>query len=158
MTYFEDVELGDGAELGRHTFAAEEIIAFARRWDPQPFHTDPVAAKDSLFGDLCASGWHTVCTWMRLNVEASERLIAEARAAGGPIPRFGPSPGIFDLKWPKPVFVGDTISYRWTFVEKRETNSRPEWGLLTYLAEGTNQDDEPVMTFNGRFFMGRRPE
>ena len=157
MIYYEDVELGTRVELGSHTFSKDEIIAFATRWDPQRFHVDEDAANASLFGGLCASGWHTACVWMRLNVEDSQRRTAEALAAGRPAPKYGPSPGIFDLKWLRPVFVGDTVSYSWTMIDKRETNSRPEWGLLTYSAEGVNQDGKPVLTFKGRFFMGRRP-
>ena len=157
MIYYEDVELGYRSELGSHTFTEEAIVAFAQRWDPQVFHIDAEAARKSLFGGLCASGWHTVCVWMRLNVDDTHRRIAEATAAGGPVPKFGPSPGIFDLKWPRPVYVGDTVSYSWTMIDKRETNSRPEWGLMTYSAEGLNQNGDPVLAFNGRFFMGRRP-
>jgi len=154
--YFDDLEIGFKADLGSHAFSAEEIVSFAKRWDPQRFHVDADAARESLFGALCASGWHTACVWMRLNVEDGKRRTAAAAAAGEPLPRFGPSPGIFDIKWPRPVFVGDTVFYSWTILEKRESRSRPEWGIVTYLAEGFNQDDKPVLTFNGRFFLGRR--
>ena len=155
--YFDDLEIGYRAELGSHTFTAEEIVAFAKRWDPQPFHVDAEKAKHTLFGSLCASGWHTACMWMRLNVDDGVRRTKAAAAAGEPLPRFGPSPGIFDLKWPRPVYVGDTVSYSWTIVDKRESKSRPEWGIVTYMAEGDNQDGKPVLTFHGRFFLGRRP-
>jgi acyl dehydratase len=154
--YFDDLEIGYKAELGSHTFTAEEIVAFAKRWDPQPFHVDPEKAKQTLFGSLCASGWHTACMWMRLNVDDGVRRTEAAAAAGEPPPRFGPSPGIFDLKWPRPVYVGDTVSYSWTIMDKRESKSRPEWGIVTYMAEGHNQDGKPVLTFHGRFFLGRR--
>lgn len=157
MIFFEDAELGFRADIGQHTFTADEIVAFARRWDPQPFHVDADAAKKSLFGGLCASGWHTACMWMRLNVDDLKRRALEAVRAGGPAPKFGPSPGIFDLKWPRPVFVGDTVAYSWTILDKRESASRPEWGIVTYEAEGVNQDGQKVLGFHGRFFMGRRP-
>ncbi|MCT8971937.1 MULTISPECIES: MaoC family dehydratase [Microbaculum] len=155
--YFEDAQIGFKADIGSHTFTADEIIAFASRWDPQPFHIDADAARESLFGGLCASGWHTACTWMRLNVDDLNQRTKDAAAAGGPTPKFGPSPGIFDLKWPRPVYVGDTITYSWEIVDRRESASRPEWGIVTYLAEGHNQNDDRVLSFHGRFFMGRRP-
>ena len=157
MSFFEDIEIGAHRALGSHTFTEEEIVAFASRWDPQPFHLDAKAARDSLFGRLCASGWHTACMWMRLNIEDARREIATAKKAGAPMPDIGPSPGIFDLKWSRPVYVGDTVSYSWTAVDKRESASRPDWGIVTYAAEGVNQNGEPVLTFKGRVFVGRRP-
>lgn len=156
MTSFEDLEIGHEAEIGSHTFTAEEIVAFARRWDPQSFHIDAEAAAKSLFGGLCASGWHTACAWMRLNVDYGKRLAAEALAAGNEPPRFGPSPGISNLKWPRPVYVGDTISYGWRITFKRPLASRPQWGLVQYDAWGLNHNREPVLTFDGKFFMGCR--
>jgi acyl dehydratase len=155
--FFETLDIGYKADLGSHTFTADEIIAFARRWDPQPFHVDADAARESLYGELCASGWHTACAWMRLNIDDAMKRLADAEAAGEPLPRFGPSPGIFNLKWLRPVYAGDTIAYSWTIVDKRASKSRPEWGIVTYLAEAHNQDNECVLTFNGRFFLGRLP-
>jgi acyl dehydratase len=157
LIYYEDVEIGTRTEIGSHTFTAEEIVAFASRWDPQPFHLDREAARQSILGDLCASGWHTACTWMRLNVDEIETRVRAAVDAGSPAPRFGPSPGLFELKWPRPVYVEDTVSYSWTITDKRVSNSRPEWGIVTYRAEGLNQHGQPVLSFYGRFFMGRRP-
>lgn len=156
MNSFEDVEIGSSVEIGSHAFAADEIIAFARRWDPQPFHIDPEAAKLSLFGGLVASGWHTACMWMRLNVADGRRRAAQAIAAGLEPPRYGPSPGIADVRWPRPVFAGDTVSYGWTITATRPLASRPEWGLVEYAAHGTNQNGEPVLSFTGKVFMGRR--
>jgi acyl dehydratase len=157
VIYFEDAEIGQTAAIGSHRFTAEEIIAFASRWDPQYFHLDADAARNSIFGGLCASGWHTACVWMRLNVDDLKQRATKAVKAGLPAPKFGPSPGIFDLKWLKPVYAGDTITYSWTIVDKRESNSRPEWGIVTYVAEADNQDGERVLSFHGRFFMGRKP-
>lgn len=156
MTDFEDLEIGQEAEIGSHTFTAGEIIAFARRWDPQPFHIDPEAAARSLLGGLCASGWHTACMWMRLNVEHGRRLAAEALAAGRQPPRFGPSPGISDLRWPRPVYAGDTVTYSWRISGKRPLATRPQWGLVEHEAFGVNQNGEPVLAFAGKFFLGRR--
>ncbi len=153
--YFETLDVGYKADLGSHIFTAEDIVGFAKRWDPQRFHLDAEAARESMFGALCASGWHTACMWMRLNVDDGKKRTEEAAAAGEPLPRFGPSPGIFDLKWPRPVYVGDTVSYSWTILDKRESKSRPEWGIVTYLAEAYNQDSKCVLSFHGRFFLGR---
>ena len=111
MRYFEDIRIGDKSELGRHTFTAEEIKSFAERYDPQPFHLDEAAAARSHFGALCASGWHTVSVCMRLlrRSMACARSAERARAASrSPT---GPSPGFRDLKWLKPVYAGDTITY-----------------------------------------------
>ena len=80
MRFFEDMRVGDRAEIGRHTFTLEEIKTFAQRFDPQPFHLDEAAAAQSLFGALCASGWHTACMWMRLAVEYRRREDEERRA------------------------------------------------------------------------------
>jgi acyl dehydratase len=124
MSYFEDVEVGSTTELGSHLFTDEAIIAFARRYDPQPFHIDHEAAKKSHFGGLCASGWHTSVIWMRLNVE---RRKAMASAGGAPLDALGPSPGFQDLKWLKPVYAGDTIRYTSHVVEKRALRSRAGW-------------------------------
>src|SRR5579862_9130421 len=103
MTYFEDLRVGTRTEVGSHTFTADEIKAFAREYDPQPFHLDEAAAARSLFGALCASGWHTAAMCLRLIVEDRHRRQAELRARGEAIARTGPSPGLRDVKWPKPV-------------------------------------------------------
>src|SRR5690554_1859971 len=112
MTYFEDIAVGDVYEVGRHTFSAEEIKSFARRFDPQYFHVDEEAAKSSHFGALCASGWHTALAWMRLMVAYRRREAEAAHASGRPVGRMGPSLGFRELKWLKPVYAGDTIEYR----------------------------------------------
>src|ERR671927_1543413 len=139
MRFFEDMRVGDRAEIGRHTFTAEEIKSFAQRFDPQPFHIDEAAAAQSLFGGLTASGWHTACLWMRLAVEYRRREDDERRARGEPVAALGVSPGFRDLKWLKPVYVGDTISYASEVVEKRASRSRPGWGLVFSKNTGTNQ-------------------
>lgn len=156
IAFFEEVSVGDVTELGSHTFTREEIIAFAGRYDPQPFHVDEAAAKDSLFGGLCASGWHTGCIWLRLLIQHRQRRIAEMIAAGETPPRFGPSPGVRDLRWLKPVYPGDTISYRSTVIGKKDTKSHPEWGLMISRHEGFNQDGEPVIGLQGSVLVERR--
>jgi acyl dehydratase len=158
MKYFEDIRVGDTTELGRHTFNADEIKAFARRFDPQLFHTDEVAAVRSHFGALIASGWHTAVAWMRLMV-AHRRAAAEAaRARGEPVAAMGPALGFRDLQWLKPVYVGDTIAYKTEVIETRVSNSRPGTGLMTIRATGANQKGEPVITFVSTTFVERRPE
>ncbi len=158
MKYFDDIAVGDRFALGSHTFGAEAMKAFARRFDPQPFHVDEAAAKRSHFGALCASGWHTACILMRLMVEFFHRDEDERRARGEPSARIGPSPGFRELKWLKPVYAGDTITYATDVLAKRASNSRPEWGLLTVLNTGTNQKDERVISFVSTVFIEKRPQ
>lgn len=156
MRFFEDISVGDQAEIGRHTFTAEEIKAFAARFDPQPFHLDEAAAARSLFGRLCASGWHTACLWMRLAVEYRAREDAKRRARGEPVAALGVSPGFHDLRWPNPVYAGDTVIYSTEVVALRPSASRPEWGIMTARNTGTNQRGEPVLSFISSVFVERR--
>ncbi|MFC4172237.1 MaoC family dehydratase [Microvirga sp. GCM10011540] len=155
--YLEDIVAGDTVELGTYTFGSEEIIRFARQFDPQRFHVDPVAAKDSLFGDLCASGWHTAAIWMKLMIGHRERVRADALARGERPARLGPSPGFTNLKWLKPVYADDTITYRSTFTGARASASRPGWGIATHHNTGVNQHGEEVFSFDGAVFWERRP-
>jgi len=111
MKYFDDINVGDRIELGTHTFTAQAIKTFAAQYDPQAFHMDEAAAARSHFGALCASGWHTVAAWMNLRVQYGRHEDAERAARGEVIAKLGPSPGFRELKWLKPVYVGDTISY-----------------------------------------------
>jgi acyl dehydratase len=136
MQYFEDIEIGAARDLGGHTFTQDAIIAFARQFDPQPFHIDPEAAKSSSFGGLVASGWHTAATVMRLLVDAAVDLEASLG-----------SPGFDDLAWLKPVRPGDTIRARMTCVEKTPSRSRPGIGSGRFLIEAFNQKDELVMRY-----------
>ena len=158
MQFFEDIRIGQKSEIGRHTFTAEEIKRFAARYDPQPFHLDEAAAERSHFGALCASGWHTAAVCMRLLVARKDRVVAELTARGEPVATWGPSPGFRELKWVKPVYVGDTITYASEPVEKRESKSRPGWGLMFSRNTGTNQHGELVYSFIGSAFIERRPD
>jgi acyl dehydratase len=157
MRYFEDIAVGERIELGRHTFGAEEIKAFALRYDPQPFHVDEAAAQRSPYGRLIASGWHTGAVFMRLNIERRQRQAQAMRARGEPVAVLGPSPGFRELKWLKPVYVGNTISYATEVIATRRSNSRPGWGLVTSRASGSNQDGEPVLSLIGTLFVQCRP-
>ncbi len=157
MKFFEDIGIGERHELGRHTFTADGIKAFAGRFDPQAFHLDEAAAARSHFGALCASGWHTAAVWMRLMVEYQRREDTARRERGEPVAELGPSPGFRDLKWLKPVYVGDTVQYAMEVIETRPSNSRPEWGLVTLRNTGLNQRAEPVISFVSVAFVARKP-
>jgi acyl dehydratase len=154
--YLDDLVIGETTDLGSHTFMAEDIIRFAKAYDPQRFHVDPEAARRSLFGGLCASGWHTGSVWMKLMVAHRDAMAAEARRRGLPTAGFGPSPGFRDLKWGKPVYAGDTVAYSTTLVDKRFSASRPDWGLAFHRNRGVNQHGEEVLSFEGAVFWQRR--
>jgi acyl dehydratase len=156
MKVWEDIMVGERTELGRHTFTADGIKAFARRFDPQPFHLDEAAAARSHFGALCASGWHTASVWMRLMVEHQNRGDEARQARGEAVAELGPSPGFRELKWLKPVYAGDTVTYSTEVIEKRASNSRPAWGLMWIRNSGANQKGEPVISFISVAFVERR--
>lgn len=157
MKYFEDIQIGDKITLDRHTFTADEIKAFAQRFDPQPFHLDEKAAARSHFGALCASGWHTAAVWMRMLVDAKRRASETMTARGEPIAAMGPALGFRDLQWLKPVYVNDTIEYHSEIVDKRTSNSRPGLGLVTIHSKGVNQKGDTVISFVSTTFLQRRP-
>jgi acyl dehydratase len=156
MKFYEDLAIGERADLGSHLFTAEEIKTFARAFDPQLFHVDDEAARQSHFGALCASGWHTAATWMRLMVLYRRREADALAARGEPVPALGPSPGFREMRWLKPVYAGDTISYSSEVVDKRASISRPAWGLVGFRNSGTNQHGETVVSFVSTAFVGRR--
>jgi acyl dehydratase len=143
--YFEDFAAGQVVELGSHAVTEEEILDFARRFDPQPFHVDPDAARESVFGGLIASGWHTGAMWMRLYVDS---LLGTASAQG--------SPGIEELRWLAPVRPGDTLSGRLTVLETTPSERRPDRGTIRIRGEVVNQDGVVVMSMVSRGHFGRR--
>src|SRR5262245_53152764 len=154
--FFEDRVIGETGDLGSHTFTREEMIDFARQFDPQPFHLDEEAARVSLFGALCASGWHTAAHLIRGIVLTRETANAGARAQGMKLATYGPSPGCRDLRWFKPVYVGDTISYRSRLTEKIDLKSRPNRGLLANTVQGRNQKGEIVFAVTTQILADRR--
>jgi acyl dehydratase len=154
--WFEDLVIGSRVDLGRHTFTADAIKAFATLYDPQPFHMDEEAARASSFGALCASGWHTAAVWMKLMVAERQRQTDAALARGEDPGRMGPSPGFTDLKWLRPVFAGDTIAYATEVIELRASRSKPHWGLMRSHNTGTNQHGVTVFSFIGNVFVPRR--
>lgn len=147
MIWWEDFKVGERSEMGRHTFGADEIVAFAKQFDPQPFHTDPQAARESAFGGLIASGWHTCAVGMRLMVD---QYIGRTVSLG--------SPGIEDIRWLKPVRAGDTLTYSRTVTESRASTSRAGVGLVKHRWEAVNQAGETVLTMEGWGMYGRRPK
>ena len=156
MKYFEDIRVGDVFEVGRYTFTADNIKAFATRFDPQSFHVDEAAAERSHFGGLVASGWHTAVAWMRLIIDYRRRMDEAMRARGEPVAGIGPALGFRELKWLKPVYVGDTIAYKSEVIETRLSGSRPGSGLMTFRSTGVNQNGEPVISLVSITFVERR--
>jgi acyl dehydratase len=145
MIWWEDFRVGDSTEMGRHTFTEDEILSFGREFDPQPFHTDPAAAGETVFGGLIASGWHTCSVGMRLMVQS---YLARTVSLG--------SPGIDDIRWLKPVRPGDTLVYRRTVVEARASTTRKGVGLVKHRWEAVNQHGELVLTMEGWGLFGRK--
>jgi acyl dehydratase len=144
--YYEDFAVGDVIELGSRTIGKEQILAFAREFDPQYFHTDEDAAKRSIYGGLVASGWHTGSLAMRLLYEGFVQHIVSMG-----------SPGVDELHWLKPVRPGDTLSGRYTVLETVPSRSKPDRGIVRGLTELRNQHGEVVLTVKGMSLIGRRP-
>ena len=143
------LEVGMKLELGSHTFEADEIVRFAKKFDPQVFHLSEEGAKDSIFGQLCASGWHTGSIWMRHNIASFASELMRLTEHKGTEPVIGPSPGLRDLKWPAPVYVGDTIAFYSEITGKRSSARRPGWGILTVHSYGVNQNNVRVIAMGG---------
>jgi acyl dehydratase len=133
--YFEDYIVGATQELGSIAVEEAEVISFAQRFDPQPFHIDPAAAKQSIFGGLIASGWHTASLMMRLFVD---HYLSQSTSLG--------SPGVDELRWLKPVRPGDVLAIRATVLEATRSRSKPDRGLIRTLVEVLNQNREVVMS------------
>jgi acyl dehydratase len=148
MTLDEFFRLGVVTTLGSHTFEADAIKAFAQKYDPQPFHLDEEAARRSVLGGLCASGWHTAATWMKYNLAARPDEDGRRWTGPGPMPEFGPSPGFRNLRWPKPVRAGETVTFTRTRVAHRPLASRPGWLLLTGRGEGFDSAGDEVIGFD----------
>lgn len=146
MQYFEDIAVGSTQAFGSYLVTREEVIEFASKYDPQPFHLDDDAAAATHFGRLSASGWHTCAMTMAMLVE---NLKANRQAGLG-------SPGIDQLRWLKPVFPGDTLRCESEVLEKRRSQSRREMGLFKSRLTVFNQDDEPVMQMVSNGLVGVR--
>ena len=139
MQYFEDLEVGTKSSFGHYEVTREEVLEFASKYDPQPFHLDDEAAAQTFFGRLSASGWHTCAMTMRMIVEQFKE---QQTASLG-------SPGIDQLRWLKPVFPGDTLRVEAELIEKRQSKSKPSMGFTKSRQTVYNQHDEPVLEMIG---------
>ncbi|HEX8822723.1 MAG TPA: MaoC family dehydratase [Archangium sp.] len=147
MRYFEDFQVGQVHELGSYVVSREELLAFARQYDPQPFHLDEEAGRQSIFGSIIASGWQTAAICHRLLVES---LLKDSSSMG--------SPGVDELRWLLPVRPGDTISARIEVLASTPSRSKPDRGSIKTRMEVRNQRDEVVMTETAAVLFRRRPE
>jgi acyl dehydratase len=144
--YFEDFEPGQDIDLGLRTVTEEEIVAFARDYDPQPFHVDRDAAAHSIYGGVIASGWHTCGMMMRLVVDG---LLGRSSSMG--------SPGLDGVRWLAPVRAGDTLNVRYRTVQVKASASKPDRGVVWSKWVAINQHGETVCTVEGMGMFGRRP-
>ena len=143
--YFEDFPAGMAVEVAGPTLTREAILEYARRYDPQPFHTDEEAARQSIFGGLIASGWQTVSLVMRMICDA---YLLDSASMG--------SPGVNQVRWVKPVRPGDTIRLRMSVIEAKPSRSKPDRGTVLHCWEVFNQKDELVMSMEGYGMFRRR--
>ena len=143
--YWEDMQVGQVRDLGSATLTREEIVDFANQFDPQPFHLDEEAARQSVFGGLCASGWHTCSLAMRLMVT---NFLCQTSSMG--------SPGLENIRWLKPVFPGDTLRLQTTVLETRPMGTRPDIGMTRNLWEMFNQHNDKVLHMEGWGMFKRR--
>jgi acyl dehydratase len=144
--YFEDFEPGQDIDLGLCTVTEDEIVAFARAYDPQPFHVDREAAAHSIYGGVIASGWHTCGMMMRLVVDG---LLGRSSSMG--------SPGLDGVRWLAPVRAGDTLNVRYRTVQVKASASKPDRGVVWSKWVAINQHGETVCTVEGMGMFGRRP-
>lgn len=145
MRYFEDFHEGEELELGTKTVTREEIVAFAREYDPQPFHVDDDAGAASHFGGLVASGWHTAAMWMRIYVD---EVLLDSASLG--------SPGVEELRWLKPVRPGDTLTARMRVLWTKPSEKDPRRGTVFSESDFVNQQGEVVMRLRARGLFARR--
>ncbi len=144
--YFEDMVVGETIEVGTRTVSEAEILAFAREFDPQPFHVDPEAAAKSIYGGIIASGWHTCSMMMRMMVE---NFLGQAASLG--------SPGVDEVRWLKPVRAGDTLSVSTRATSATPSTSKPDRGVVATEWRAINQRGELVATVKGMGMFARRP-
>ncbi len=148
MIFFEDLEVGAETEFGSYEVTREEVIEFAEKYDPQPFHLSDEAAAKTHFGRIAASGWHTCAMTMAV---IARSVVDDEQAGLG-------SPGVDELRWLKPVYPGDTLTVRGKIIEKTPSRSKPEIGAFRTETIVTNQDDVPVMRFTSIVLIRRRSE
>jgi len=148
MIYFEDLEIGAETLFGTYEVTREEVIEFAQKYDPQPFHLSDEAAAKTHFGRIAASGWHTTAMTMAV---IARYVVADEQAGLG-------SPGIDELRWLKPVYPGDTLTVRGKIIDKTPSRSKPEIGSFRTQTVVSNQDGVDVMRFTSIVLMRRRPQ
>ena len=148
MIYWDDLTVGAETEFGSYHVTREEVLEFAQKYDPQPFHLSDEAAAKTHFGRIAASGWHTCAMTMAV---IARRVVANEQAGLG-------SPGIDELRWLRPVYPGDTITVRGKIIEKAPSRSKPEIGSYRAQTSVTNQDGVEVMRFISIVLMRRRPD
>lgn len=146
MIYFEDLEIGAETYFGSYEVTREEVIEFARKYDPQPFHLSDEEAAKTHFGRIAASGWHTAAMTMAV---IARHVVEEKQAGLG-------SPGIDELRWKKPVYPGDTLHVHGKIIEKTPSRSRPDMGSFRSRTTVTNQDGLEVMSFEPIVLIRRR--
>ena len=156
VLHFEDFPEGEVVWIGGYEVTAEEIKEYAAEFDQQPFHLDEELAKDSVAGELSASGWHTAAAYMRQCADHNFAGRDAAAAEGKELPPLGVSPGFENLQWLRPVFPGDTVTYFNEITSKRELRSRQDWGLVMAHNTGFNQDGVKVFSFDGKLLVARR--
>ena len=147
MIYFEDLEVGREVEFGHYDVTREEVLEFARKYDPQPFHLSDEEAAKTHFGRIAASGWHTTAMTMSVLVA---HMADEPQAGLG-------SPGVDDLRWLRPVYPGDRITVRGTVLDKTASRSKPDLGSFRTQTIVTNQDGVDVLRFTSIVLIRRRP-
>ena len=147
MLYWDDMEVGSSREFGHYDVTREEVLEFAHKYDPQPFHISDEAAAKTHFGRIAASGWHTGAMSMRVLVDA---LSKEPQASLG-------SPGVDELRWLKPVYPGDRLTVSGTIIDKTPSRSKPELGTIRTQTIVTNQHGVDVMRYISIVLMQRRP-
>jgi acyl dehydratase len=147
MIYFEDLEIGAETLFGSYEVTRDEVIEFAQKYDPQPFHLSDEAAAKTHFGRIAASGWHTTAMTMAV---IARYVVADEQAGLG-------SPGIDELRWLRPVYPGDTLTVRGEIIEKTPSRSKPDIGSFRTQTTVTNQDGVDVMRFTSIVLMRRRP-
>ena len=153
--FYEDHRVGQTAVVGACEFTREAIVAFARAYDPQPFHLDDAAGAASRFGSLCASGWHTACVGMRALIDYREAQRAAAAARGEPLPPLGVGAGIRAMRWANPVRPGAVVTYSARIEAMRETK-RPQWGLISSRVIGVDQHGREVLSYSSQGLVARR--
>ncbi len=146
MQFYEDLVVGDSERFGAYPVTREEVIAFAARYDPQPFHLDDEAAAQTHFGRLSASGWHTCAMTMALLVERHQRVGHQGLG----------SPGVDDLRWLRPVYPGDTLSVEIEVLSKRRSQTKPDRGLFQTATRVYNQDNVLVLTMTSHAMVRTR--